>query len=53
MALTVAAAAAASPAIAMAVPAIFDRVLAEHGHYALEPLVQGQRHAVHFTSRAR
>ena len=37
----------------LAVPAIFDRVLAEHGSYALEPLVQGQRHAVHFTSRAR
>ena len=31
-----------------AVPAIFDRVLAEHGSYVLEPLVHGQRHAVHF-----
>lgn len=36
-----------------ALPAIFDRVLAEHGSYALEPLVQGQRHVVRFTSRAR
>jgi two-component system sensor histidine kinase UhpB len=31
-----------------ALPAIFDRVLAEHGSYALEPLVHGQRHAIHF-----
>ncbi|MCX7032572.1 MAG: MASE1 domain-containing protein [Arenimonas sp.] len=37
----------------LALPAIFDRVLAEHGSYALEPLVQGQRHAVRFTSRSR
>jgi hypothetical protein len=25
-----------------------DRVLAEHGHYALEPTVHGQRHVVRF-----
>jgi two-component system sensor histidine kinase UhpB len=31
-----------------ALPAIFDRVLAEHGSYVLEPLVHGQRHAIHF-----
>lgn len=36
-----------------ALPAIFDRVLAEHGSYVLEPLPHGQRHAVRFTSRAR
>ena len=29
-------------------PAIFDRVLAEHGSYELEPLVHGQRHVVRF-----
>ena len=29
-------------------PAIFDRVLAEHGSYQLEPLVHGQRHRVNF-----
>ena len=31
-------------------PAIRDRVLAEHGRYTLEPLVHGQRHVVHFFS---
>lgn len=30
--------------------AIFDRVLAEHGRYELEPLVHGQRHRIHFTA---
>ena len=34
----------------LALPAIFDRVLAEHGSYVLEPLVHGQRHAVRFVS---
>ncbi|HEU0153526.1 MAG TPA: MASE1 domain-containing protein [Arenimonas sp.] len=29
-------------------PAIFDRVLAEHGSYQLEPIVHGQRHLVRF-----
>ena len=29
-------------------PAIRDRVLAEHGRYTLEPQVHGQRHVVHF-----
>lgn len=29
-------------------PAIRDRVLAEHGHYVVEPLVHGQRHSVSF-----
>jgi glucose-6-phosphate-specific signal transduction histidine kinase len=28
--------------------AVRDRVLAEHGHYALEPTVHGQRHVVRF-----
>lgn len=28
--------------------AIFDRVLAEHGQYDVEPLVHGQRHAIRF-----
>jgi hypothetical protein len=37
----------------LVLPAIFDRVLAEHGSYELEPLGQGQRHAVRFTSRPR
>jgi len=37
----------------VALPAIFDRVLAEHGSYVIEPLGQGQRHAVRFVSRAR
>lgn len=37
----------------VALPAIFDRVLAEHGSYSLEPLERGQRHAVRFTSLAR
>jgi hypothetical protein len=36
-----------------ALPAIFDRVLAEHGSYLLEPLVHGQRHAVHFDTGGR
>jgi len=36
-----------------ALPAIFDRVLAEHGSYLLEPLVHGQRHAVHFDTGDR
>lgn len=30
--------------------AISDRVLAQHGHYTLEPLVHGQRHAIRFTT---
>ena len=37
----------------LALPAIFDRVLAEHGSYEIQPLEKGQRHAVRFTSRAR
>lgn len=31
-------------------PAIRDRVLAEHGRYVVEPLVQGQRHRVEFAT---
>jgi two-component system sensor histidine kinase UhpB len=34
-------------------PAIFDRVLAEHGSYQLEPLVHGQRHVVRFRAGPR
>ena len=37
----------------VALPAIFDRVLAVHGSYELDPLEHGQRHAVYFTSRPR
>ena len=33
-----------------ALPAIFDRVLAEHGDYRVEPLANGQRHVVQFVS---
>jgi two-component system sensor histidine kinase UhpB len=37
----------------VALPAIFDRVLAGHGRYRLEPLVQGHRHAVNLSTRER
>ena len=37
----------------LALPAIFDRVLAQHGSYVIAPLVHGQRHAVRFASRGR
>jgi len=42
-----------NPPPMLALSAIFDRVLAVHGRYVLEPLVQGQRHRVHFSSRGR
>lgn len=33
-----------------AVPAISDRVLAEHGEYRQAPIVHGHRHSVHFSA---
>ncbi|MBW8367109.1 MAG: MASE1 domain-containing protein [Arenimonas sp.] len=42
-----------NPPPMLALSAIFDRVLAVHGRYAVEPLAHGQRHAVQFVSRGR